>query len=90
LKGVQEGYELPAEASADLYTMTGGQARSKGFEELPMSLSEALDGLEQSPLMASVLGQHIHEWFLRNKRAEFADYRREVTPFELRRYLNTW
>ena len=55
-----------------------------------MSLSEALDVLEESPLMVDVLGEHIHEWFLRNKRAEFAEYRREVTPFELRRYLNTW
>ncbi|MCY3577361.1 MAG: glutamine synthetase family protein [bacterium] len=90
LKGVQEGYELPPEAAADLYTMSRSQARTKGFEELPMSLSEALDVLEESPLMAEVLGEHIHEWFLRNKRAEFAEYRREVTPFELRRYLNTW
>ncbi|MCY4036152.1 MAG: glutamine synthetase, partial [bacterium] len=78
------------EASAALYTMGRGLARSKGFADLPMSLSGALDVLESSPLMAEVLGEHIHEWFLRNKRAEFAEYRREVTPFELRRYLNTW
>ena len=87
---MQEGYDLPAEAAADLYTMSRKQARVSGFDELPMSLSEALDVLEESPLMADVLGEHIHEWFLRNKRAEFAEYRREVTPFELHRYLNTW
>ncbi len=27
------------------------------------------------------------EFFLRNKRAEWADYERQVTPFELNRYL---
>ena len=33
------------------------------------------------------LGEHVFEWFLRNKRAEWAAYKTEVTPFELRRYL---
>ncbi len=90
LKGVEEGYELPAEAATDLYTTSKDKARVTGLEELPMSLSEALDALEASPLMHEVLGEHIHEWFLRNKRAEYSEYRQEVTPFELRRYLNTW
>ncbi|MCY3966979.1 MAG: glutamine synthetase family protein [bacterium] len=90
LKGVEEGYELPPEAATDLYTTSKETARATGLEELPMSLSEALDALESSPLMAEVLGEHIHEWFLRNKRAEYSEFRQEVTAFELRRYLNTW
>ena len=36
------------------------------------------------------LGDHIFEWFLRNKRAEWADYKAQVTPFELARYLPVW
>ncbi|MXW42875.1 MAG: glutamine synthetase [Acidimicrobiia bacterium] len=90
LKGLEEGYELPAEAATDLYTTSRDEAHATGLLELPMSLSEALDELEASPLMAEVLGEHIHEWFLRNKRAEYSQYRQEVTSFELRRYLNTW
>jgi glutamine synthetase len=56
---------------------------------LPGSLSEAVDALERSELMAEVLGEHVFEWFVRNKRAEWADYKAEVTAFELRRYLTS-
>jgi glutamine synthetase len=35
------------------------------------------------------LGDHLFEWFLRNKRAEWAEYKAQVTPMELRRYLPT-
>ena len=57
---------------------------------LPQSLAEALDAMEGSDLVRETLGDHIFEWFLRNKRAEWADYKAQVTPFELARYLPTW
>ncbi|HET6209036.1 MAG TPA: hypothetical protein VFD94_01560 [Jatrophihabitans sp.] len=43
--------------------------------------------MEDSELVAETLGEHVFDFFLRNKRAEWVDYRAEVTPFELRRYL---
>ena len=39
------------------------------------------------PMMAEILGEQVFEHFLRNKRADWLDYRLEVTPFELRRNL---
>jgi glutamine synthetase len=44
--------------------------------------------MEGSELVAETLGEHVFDFFLRNKRAEWVDYRREVTPFELNRYLS--
>ena len=38
-------------------------------------------------LVAETLGEHVYDFFLANKRAEWADYRRQVTQFELDRYL---
>ena len=46
--------------------------------------------MEASDLVREALGDHIFTWFLRNKRAEWSDYRSQVTPFELERYLSTW
>ena len=43
--------------------------------------------MEGSELVAETLGEHIFEFFLRNKRAEWDDYRNQVTSFELERYL---
>jgi glutamine synthetase len=54
---------------------------------LPGSLHEALGLMESSELLASTLGDHVFEWFIRNKRAEWAGYKAHVTQFELDRYL---
>ena len=45
--------------------------------------------MEQSELVAETLGEHIFEWFLRNKREEWSRYNLRVTPFELNQYLRT-
>ena len=49
---------------------------------------EALRAMESSELVAEALGEHVFDFFLRNKRAEWANYRRHVTPFELKTYLS--
>jgi glutamine synthetase len=89
LKGIDEGYELPGEASSYLESSPREQAKNP-VAELPQSLAEALDAMERSDLVRETLGDHIFEWFLRNKRSEWADYKAQVTPFELARYLPTW
>ncbi|MEJ7561347.1 MAG: hypothetical protein WKF45_02345, partial [Ilumatobacteraceae bacterium] len=38
---------------------------------------------------ADVLGDHIFEWFLRNKRQEWREYKTHVSAFERDRYLGT-
>jgi len=60
---------------------------AEGIVSLPGSLSESLDVMESSELVASTLGEHVFEWFIRNKRAEWLDYKTQVTQFELDRYL---
>ncbi|MHB1534923.1 MAG: glutamine synthetase family protein [Acidimicrobiales bacterium] len=88
LTGIEQDYELPPEAGANLYELSSEQRMAESIEALPGSLSEAVDKMERSELVASVLGEHVFEWFIRNKRAEWAAYKAEVTPFELRRYLS--
>jgi glutamine synthetase len=43
--------------------------------------------MERSELVAEALGEHVFEWFIRNKRKEWMDYKTQVTQFELDRYL---
>ncbi len=87
LQGIEKSYELPPEAAANLFTMSPEELASEGIRPLPSSLQEALVAMEGSELVAETLGEHVFEWFLRNKRAEWEAYTREVTPFELARYL---
>ena len=87
LEGVEEGYELPDEVLTNLYSLTDAERLAEGFSTLPGSLSEALDEMERSELVAEALGEHVFEWFIRNKRAEWMEYKTQVTQFELDRYL---
>jgi glutamine synthetase len=87
LKGIEQGYELPPGAEDDVWALTEAERRALGIEPLPTSLGQALTVMEGSELVAETLGEHVYDHFLRNKRQEWADYRRQVTPFELARYL---
>ncbi|MFP3900580.1 MAG: type I glutamate--ammonia ligase [Acidimicrobiia bacterium] len=87
LKGIEEGYELPDETAVNLYQLTAEERMAEGIETLPQSLSDALDAMERSELVAEALGEHVFEWFIRNKRTEWMDYKTQVSQFELDRYL---
>ena len=87
LKGVEENYEMPDGAEDDVWSLTDGERRALGLDPLPANLSEAISAMENSELVAETLGEHVFDFFLRNKRAEWAEYRRQVTTFELDRYL---
>lgn len=87
MQGVEEGYSLPEEAAANLYGMTKEELASEGIVSLPENLAEAVNRMEGSELVADTLGEHVFEWFIRNKRSEWDAYRTQVTPFELDRYL---
>ena len=72
LKGIEDGYVL--EPSSDP-------------APLPANLHEAIVAMESSELIRQTLGEHVFEFVLRNKRAEWQDYRRQVSAYELDRYL---
>lgn len=87
LKGVEEGYELPPGSEDDVWSLTASERRALGMDPLPGSLNQAIAAMEKSELVAETLGEHVFDFFLRNKRAEWEEYRRQVTAWELDRYL---
>ena len=87
LKGIEEGYELPTEGQANMFELSDAELAKIGVDQLPQSLNDALTVMERSELVHEALGEHIFEWFLRNKRSEWRAYKTQVTPFELDRYL---
>lgn len=87
MRGIAKGYELPDEAQENLYRLTHDEAVEAGYPALPRSLSDAVDLMESSELVRDALGEHVFEWFIRNKRAEWDEFQRQVTPFEIERYL---
>jgi glutamine synthetase len=87
MRGITEGYELPPEADSNLFEMSDAELAKLGIDLVPQSLSDALKVMEQSALVHEALGEHIFEWFLRNKRSEWRAYKTHVSAFEHDRYL---
>ena len=87
LRGIEDSLELPDGAEDDVWSLTDAERRAMGIKPLPASLDEAIRVMEASELVAETLGEGVFDFFLRNKRSEWAEYRRQVTPFELDRYL---
>jgi glutamine synthetase len=68
------GLRAAPEADGTCSTLSREELANKG-SSLPGSLKEAVDEMEGSKLLAETLGEHVFEWFLRNKRAEWAAYK---------------
>jgi glutamine synthetase len=87
LAGIENEYELPPEASNNIYEMSDEERRAAGIESLPEDLFEAIRVAERSELVRDTLGDHVFEYLIRNKRLEWDSYKAYVTPYELERYL---
>ncbi len=88
MKGIEEKYELPEATEDDVWALTGGERRALGLRPLPGSLDQAIAAMENSELVAETLGEHVFDFFLRNKKREWDEYAAHVTRFELERYLS--
>ncbi len=87
LDGIERGLELPPDVGEDVYDMDAEERASRGIEQLPEDLYEAIKEMERSELVRKALGDQVFEWFLRNKQAEWNAYRTRVTPWEITEYL---
>ena len=87
LKGVEGEYPLPEETEDEVWRLSNRERQTIGIRELPRNLDNAIRLMEESELVADTLGEHVFEYFLRNKREEFDAYRKQVTPWELERHI---
>jgi len=87
LEGIEKGYECPPPVEENVYEMSEEKRRELRIDTLPGDLWEAIEVAEQSELLRRALGDHVFEKFIENKKIEWANYRSQVTEYELARYL---
>src|SRR5918996_49693 len=87
LEGIEKGYELPEPMEQNLYHLTAEQRKERGIVGLPETLGEAIDELAGSDVARRALGPHIFGRYVELKRKEWDDYRVQLTPWELEKYL---
>lgn len=89
LKGIREGYRLPAPVEEDVVQWTQSEKLARGIEELPTSLGEAIHVAEKSSFLKESLGEHLFKSLIENKKIEWENYRRHVSTFEIKKDLAT-
>ncbi len=87
LEGIKKKYKLPKEVTNNIYKMTDKERDKAGIECLPDDLFEAVKITEKSSLVKKALGDKVFEYFIRNKKDEWDEYRKQVTKHEKERYL---
>jgi len=87
LEGIENKYELPDPVEEDIFDMDPEERRKYGITDLPGNLYAAILEAEKSELVRKILGDHVFNKFIENKKIEWDAYRTHVSQFELDRYL---
>ncbi len=90
LDGVEKGLELGEPVEESLFEMDAQRIAEKGIRELPGTLGEAIDELERDEVIREALGDHVLSHFIESRRAEWDEYRTQVTQWEVERYLEAY
>jgi glutamine synthetase len=87
LDGIDRALDPGAPCTDDLFALDLAQIRARGIPLLPQSLAEAIDALHADEVVRGALGASLAQEFERLKRAEWTEYARHVSGWELDRYV---
>jgi len=87
LEGMKNKYKLPAPANDNIYHMTEAEREKAGIGSLPEDLLEAIKITEKSKVVKECFGEKLFEFFIRNKKMEWDEYKAQVTQYEIEKYL---
>jgi glutamine synthetase len=88
LDGIQHRMELPPALEETL--LTQNRSRMRQVEELPESLGDALEELEQNDVILGALGPYISDRYISARQQELDDFSRIVTGWEVDRYITRY
>ena len=87
LDGIRNQIMPPESVPDNLFEMQTEEKEKLGVQSLPMDLEEALEEFEKDEYIKGILGKHITEKYVEAKRAEWTEYRAQVTDWEINNYL---
>ena len=67
--------------------MSEDERKRHGIDSLPGNLKEAIECLENDPIIVDTLGAHIYQSYVSGKKREWDAYRTRVTDWELKKYM---
>lgn len=90
LDGIKNKLTPPAPVDRNIYAMTKEERLAEGIIDLPSTLKEAIEKLQEDESILSALGEHIATRFIEIKETEWNTYRTQITPWELNQYFKRY
>jgi glutamine synthetase len=87
MDGIDRKIEMPDPIEEDIFEMNPAERRAHGITDLPGNLYSAILEAEKSDLVRDVLGDHIFNKFIENKKIEWDNYRTHISQYEIEKYL---
>ncbi|WP_423362875.1 type I glutamate--ammonia ligase [Mycoplasma sp. P36-A1] len=72
----------------NLFALTRKERSAMGIVNLPNSLKDALNSLEDNEFIQNAIGTHAYKKFVKAKLSEWNEYRHEVTQWEMQKYFS--
>ena len=86
--GIRKNVDVPAPVEKNLFLLSANEIKQRKIKSLPRNLFTALEEFEKSMVSKIALGDYIFNEFLNSKRIEWNEYRKQVTPWELEKYID--
>lgn len=90
LDGIKNKITPPPSTDANIYDLSEEERIAQGIDNLPANIKEAMEELEQDSLIREAIGEHTFNRYLDAKKIEWTEYCTQVTPWELKSYLNKY
>jgi len=89
LDGIKNEMEVPKPVEEDVYEFDEAKLETHKIDTLPASLGEAILELKKDKVIQEALGGHTYPIYIAAKKAEYDEYRLQVTSWELEKYFES-
>jgi glutamine synthetase len=90
LDGIEKGLDPGPANERNMYEFTVEDLQREGIDVLPATLKDAIDALEQDPVIRAALGEDYARMYITAKRAEWEEYHNFISQWEIDRYVDLY
>lgn len=87
LDGIKKQMEPPKAVNGNIFELTEREMKRAKIESIPANLHQAIVAMKADPFIKEVLGAHVFNKYVEAKEAEWDQYRKQVTQWEIDEYL---
>lgn len=88
IDGIKNKIQPPPAINRNIYHMTETERFNESIPSLPGNLFEAVKALSADAVIQDALGSHTYERYVEAKLIEWDEYKIQVSPWEVERYIN--